>query len=71
MALDKEIYRSNLYVQRYVSVNTFIAGSTPIAGYIVLLNPFNFVSLVIVVAISRARLIHYASRKQTYIEKLH
>ena len=62
--LDKEIHRSNLYAAIICGTTTFLAGSIPIATFIVLSSPLNIiVSLVIVAAIVGIFLVRYRSKK--------
>src|SRR3972149_4451985 len=62
--LDKEIHRSNLYAAVLCGTTTFLAGSIPIATFIVLSSPLNIiVSLVIVAAIVGIFLVRYRSKK--------
>ncbi len=64
LVLDKEIRSSNLVSALISGVTTFLAGSIPIATYLVLPLPFNIIlSLGIVAAIAGIFLVHYRSRK--------
>jgi VIT1/CCC1 family predicted Fe2+/Mn2+ transporter len=62
--LDKDIHRSNLYAAIICSTTTFLAGSIPIALFIMLPAPFNIiVSLSVVAVIIGIFLVRYRSRK--------
>ncbi len=64
LVLGKEIRTSNLIAAIISGVTTFLAGSIPIAAYLVLEPPFNIiVSLAIVAAIAGIFLVRYRSRK--------
>jgi hypothetical protein len=64
LVLDKEIRSSNLISALISGVTTFLAGSIPIATYLVLPLPFNIIlSLAIVAAIAGIFLVRYRSRK--------
>ncbi|MCW4007992.1 MAG: hypothetical protein NWF09_04780 [Candidatus Bathyarchaeota archaeon] len=62
--LNKEIHRSNLYAAIICGVTTFIAGSIPIAAFIVLPSPLDvIVSLSIVAFIVGFFLVRYRSKR--------
>jgi DNA-binding PadR family transcriptional regulator len=64
--LDREIHRSNVYAAIICGTTTFLAGSIPIATYLVLADiyPFNIVlSLAVVAAVVGIFLVRYRSRK--------
>ncbi len=62
--LDKQIHRSNLYGATISGITTFVAGSIPIATYLVLPPVYNLaVSLLEVVIISGVFLARYRSKK--------
>ena len=64
LILGKEIHRSNLYAATICGVTTFIAGSIPIATYIMLPDPYNLIiSLAIVAGISGIFLVRYRAKK--------
>lgn len=62
--LNKEIHRSNLYAAIICGVTTFIAGSIPIAAYLVLPSPLDvIVSLSIVAFVVGFFLVRYRSKR--------
>lgn len=64
LVLNKEIRRSNLIAAIISGVTTFLAGSIPIAAYLILNPPFNIiVSLAVVAAIAGIFLVRYRSKK--------
>ncbi|XES76699.1 MAG: hypothetical protein ACBZ72_11045 [Candidatus Bathyarchaeia archaeon] len=64
LVLDKEIHSANLYAAAIVMATTFIAGSIPIATFLLLPYPINMVlSLSIVAAIAGIFLVRYRSKK--------
>jgi hypothetical protein len=64
LLLDKEIHRANLYAAAIVMATTFIAGSIPIATFLLLPMPFNLIlSLSMVAFISGIFLVRYRSKK--------
>ena len=64
LVLDKEIRTSNLYAAIICATTAFLAGSIPIATYLLLPSPENIiVALGIVVVISGIFLVRYRSRK--------
>ncbi|MCW4006798.1 MAG: hypothetical protein NWF04_09460 [Candidatus Bathyarchaeota archaeon] len=64
LALDKEIRNANLYAAVIVATTTFVAGSIPIAAFLLLPYPINaVVSLSVVAAISGIFLVRYRSKK--------
>ena len=64
LVLGKEIRASNLYAATICAATTFIAGSIPIATYVMLPSPLNIiVALTIVAAVSGIFLVRYRSRK--------
>jgi DNA-binding PadR family transcriptional regulator len=64
LLLDKEIHSANLYAALTVTVTTFVAGSIPIAAFLLLPYPANMaISLTIVGAIAGIFLVRYRSKK--------
>ncbi len=64
LVLDKEIHRANLYAAAIVMGTTFVAGSIPIATFLLLPYPINMVlSLAMVAAIAGIFLVRYRSKK--------
>ncbi|MCX8153785.1 MAG: hypothetical protein N3E52_05055 [Candidatus Bathyarchaeota archaeon] len=62
--LNKEIHRSNLYAAIICGVTTFIAGSIPIAAFIVLPSPLGIIaSLSIVAFVVGIFLVRYRSKR--------
>ena len=64
LVLGKEIRSSNLYAAIICAATTFLAGSIPIATYVILPSPINIiVALTIVAVIAGIFLVRYRSRK--------
>ncbi len=64
LVLDKEIRTSNLIAAIISGITTFVAGSIPIATYLVLPFPINIIlSMIVVAAIAGIFLVRYRSRK--------
>jgi DNA-binding PadR family transcriptional regulator len=64
LLLDKEIHSANLYAAAIVMGTTFVAGSIPIATFLLLPVPFNLIlSLAMVGGIAGIFLVRYRSKK--------
>jgi hypothetical protein len=64
LVLGKEIRSSNLYAAIICAATTFLAGSIPIATYVLLPSPLNIIAaLTIVAAVAGIFLVRYRSRK--------
>jgi VIT1/CCC1 family predicted Fe2+/Mn2+ transporter len=64
LVLNKEIRSSNLYAAIISATTSFIAGSIPIAAYVLIPSPANIiVSLTLVAIVAGLFLVRYRSRK--------